>query len=242
MKTYFVSDAAKMLGVNEETIRRWIRRKEGNVLKADHSRGRGARSTLLLEDIVSFANEPPRAYLKSLIFWLETNGIKYRKIDDPASQNDLTKSIQRSAVAAGTLAALAPVVPLLPIVAGAAGAAAATATAKKPQKSQVPFTIELVTPPQAPSIEDIPQSQSGTEAIADNKKGELPIGETDFEEEFKNAEIQYHSLGEEVDIKAKIVEEQIKLIKLKQELAQIQAQISVTEGQIEYYNLLLQNN
>ena len=36
-----------------------------------------------------------------------------------------------------------------------------------------------------------------------------------------------------------IREEQMKLIRLRQELAQIQAQIAVAEGQIEYYNLLL---
>ena len=241
MKTYFVPDAAKMLGVNEETIRRWIRRKEGNVLKADHSRGRGVRSTLLLEDIVSFANEPPRVYLKSLIFWLETNGIKYRKIDDPTSRNELAKSIQRSAAATGALAALAPAGPLFPIVAGAAGAAAITTAKKKNQKSQVPFIIELIASTNDPTSKDIPNTQNNTGTIVDSEMEEVPVSEVDFDEELKTEEAQHNVANEGIGIKAKIVEEQIKLIKLRQELAQIQAQISVAEGQIEYYNLLLQN-
>ena len=41
--------------------------------------------------------------------------------------------------------------------------------------------------------------------------------------------------------RAKIIEEQIKLLKLKQELARITAEISVAENQIEYYNLMLQS-
>lgn len=241
MKTYFVSDAAKMLGVNEETIRRWIR-KEGSTLKADCSRGRGVRSTLLLEDIVSFANEPPRAYLKSLLFWLDNEGIKYKKIIDPSSQKDLTKTVQRSAATAGALAALAPVVPLFPIVANATGAATATATTKKQQKTQVPFTIELIPPANDPSLEDIPNNQGSTEGISDDTSEEIFASKTDFNDELTGEATQYNTPSEESDIKAKMVEEQIKLIKLKQELAQIQAQISVAEGQIEYYSLLLQNS
>lgn len=46
-------------------------------------------------------------------------------------------------------------------------------------------------------------------------------------------------LPSEDNYEARIIEEQMKLIKLKQELARINAEISIAEGQIEYYRLML---
>ena len=184
-------------------------------------------------------NKPPRTYLNALVSWLDNEGIQYKKISDPSSQKDLINAVQRSAATAGAMAALAPVVPLFPIV---AGKAATTATAKKQQKTQVPFTIELIAPTNTPSLEDISNNHDSTEGVANEKQEGIVASETDLSDELTGEATQYNTPSEEIDIKAKIVEEQIKLIKLKQELAQIQAQISVAEGQIEYYDLLLQNN
>ena len=235
-REFSVSKTAEVLGIkNEENVRRWIR--EGRLV-AKRRLGRKG-NVVLLEDIVEFANKPPRTYLSALVSWLDNEGIQYKKISDPSSQKDLINAVQRSAATAGAMAALAPVVPLFPIV---AGAAAATATAKKQQKTQVPFTIELIAPTNTTSLEDIPNNQDSTEGVANEKQEGIVASETNLNDELTGEATQYNTPSEEIDIKAKIVEEQIKLIKLKQELAQIQAQISVAEGQIEYYNLLLQNN
>lgn len=77
MKTYSVSEVAIQLDANEETVRRWIR--EGK-LKAQRAVGRGGHS-IRLEDVVDFANLPPRAYLRSLEFWLTANKIRYIRLD-----------------------------------------------------------------------------------------------------------------------------------------------------------------
>ena len=101
MKTYLVSDVAIMFNVNEETIRRWIR--DG---KLDAKRGVGRSGhSITMEDIITFANKPPRAYLSSLETWLKSNNIDYEKIEDPDDK-------KTKAIAAG--------------IVGATGAAAAT--------------------------------------------------------------------------------------------------------------------
>ena len=218
-REFSVSKTAEILGIkNEENVRRWIR--EGRLV-AKRRLGRKG-NVVLLEDIVEFANKPPRTYLNALVSWLDDAGIEYKK-----------KNPKNNALAAevATTLLFGPAAPIM-----------RNEFEKKQKKAEVPFIIEVVPSPQAPLIEDIPNNKNSTEAIADDKKEELPMREAGFDDELKNTEEQYRSLGEEVDIKAKMVEEQIKLIKLKQELAQIQAQISVAEGQIEYYNLLLQKN
>lgn len=229
MKTYSVSDAAKMLGVNEETVRRWIR-KDGSTLKANRGRGR-AGSTLQLEDIISFANEPPRTYLKSLIFWLDTNGIEYQKIKDNTIEKECFGTALSKASSTMILGAAANPANL---AVATVGAITGTAISTMAKKSQVPFTIKLASSPELPF--------DGKEQIIIAETTEPSTDKTASDLELKAAEVQSSSLCDGSDIKLKIVDEQIKLIKLKQELAQIQAQISVTEGQIEYYNLLLQNN
>lgn len=92
---YSVSDAAKMLNVNEETVRRWIR--DGK-LQAKRAVGRGG-NTLYLEDIITFANQPPRAYLLSLESWLNEHDIAYKKIED--------SSVSKKGTGAGVTAAAA---------------------------------------------------------------------------------------------------------------------------------------
>lgn len=101
---YSVSDAAKMLNVNEETVRRWIR--DGK-LQAKRAVGRGG-NTLYLEDIITFANQPPRAYLLSLESWLNEHDIAYKKIEDSSVSKKGTGAAAATAVAgAGVTAAAA---------------------------------------------------------------------------------------------------------------------------------------
>ena len=101
---YSVSDAAKMLNVNEETVRRWIR---GGKLQAKRAVGRGG-NTLYLEDIIAFANQPPRAYLLSLESWLTEHGIAYEKIEDSsASKKSNGAAAATAAAGAGVTAAAA---------------------------------------------------------------------------------------------------------------------------------------
>lgn len=97
MRTYTVSDASQMLNVNEETIRRWIR--EGK-LNGKRAVGRGG-NTILLEDIIAFANKPPRAYLLSLESWLKSHDINYKKIPD---QNLTQIKEEARALGAGAVA------------------------------------------------------------------------------------------------------------------------------------------
>ncbi|MBE6957559.1 MAG: helix-turn-helix domain-containing protein [Ruminococcaceae bacterium] len=98
---YSVSDTAKMLNVNEETVRRWIR--DGK-LKAKRGVGRGG-NTLYLEDIIAFANQPPRAYLLSLEAWLTAVGIAYKKVEDSSTKKNNVDSAAVVAAGAGVAAA-----------------------------------------------------------------------------------------------------------------------------------------
>lgn len=117
MKTYLVSDVAIMFNVNEETVRRWIR--DGK-LGAKRGVGRSGHS-ITMDDIVSFANKPPRAYLLSLETWLKSNGINYEKIEDATDKK--TKNL--AAGIAGATGAAAAATGIATTGAAATGAATA---------------------------------------------------------------------------------------------------------------------
>ena len=124
MNTYSVSVVSKMLNVNEETIRRWIR--DGK-LKAIRAVGRGG-NTMFLEDVVDFANKPPRAYLIFLEEWLTNNKIPYERIED-SKVADEAKTIGKAAVLGKATAATvstitAATIPASLSVAGIASTAA----------------------------------------------------------------------------------------------------------------------
>ena len=136
--TYVVSEVSKMLNVNDETIRRWIR--EGK-LQGKRSKGRGGNA-IYLEDVVAFANIPPRAYLSPLEKWLSDHKIAYTIIEDASTE----KKAGIEAVVAGTGAALgaALVTPNLlaaPIAIAAGMAYGATKTKRKLYRN---YTIQLV--------------------------------------------------------------------------------------------------
>lgn len=125
MDVYSVADVSKMLNVNEETIRRWIR--DGK-LKAIRAVGRGG-NTLFLEDVVDFANKPPRAYLIFLEEWLNSEGIAYERIED-LEHSDRTKALGAATLGAGAATAVsAATTALAPAALSVAGMASAAAMA-----------------------------------------------------------------------------------------------------------------
>lgn len=139
-KVYAVSDVARMLNVNEETIRRWIR--EGK-LTAKRAVGRGGNS-INLEDVVSYVNTPPRMYLLAMEKWLIDNNIPCERISDKGTcQDDRNSAI--AAVAAGSGAVLATVLTATPIIGAPIGIAAGLACgASKSKRKQYPnYTIRL---------------------------------------------------------------------------------------------------
>ena len=143
-RTYSVSEVANILNVNAETIRRWIR---SGKLSARRAMGPGG-NTIFLEDIVTFANKPPREYLLPLETWLEANGVNYQKIKDTQDDEKADKSIalkngstltkeEALMASSGVLAASIPLVG--PMVA----ATAITSTLAK-RKNHQSYSIQLI--------------------------------------------------------------------------------------------------
>lgn len=244
MQDYSVSDVADMLGVNVETVRRWIR---DDRLKAKRGLGRGGNS-LQLEDIVEFVNTPPCNYILPLMAWLDSHGIPYQKdtvyythSDSPLDHLPTSAAAAGAAVtatgvglglasgAAGVLGAL------LPVTAPIAGAAVLLGVSGK-KKHEYSYRIRLLPQTVDEKVDD---------NAAETEHAELPAPETTHAElpapEITHAEPEAQLESFDKSIRAKIIEEQIKLLKLKQELARITAEISVAENQIEYYNLMLQS-
>lgn len=83
-----VFDIARMLGVGEETVRRWIR--DGK-LKAERAVGRGGNS-ILLEDVISFVNDSALSYRPQLENWLRINNIAYSRVDAEGNEVKEAKS------------------------------------------------------------------------------------------------------------------------------------------------------
>ena len=128
MDAYSVADVSKMLNVNEETVRRWIR---NGKLKAIRAVGRGG-NTVFLEDIVDFANKPPRAYLIFLEEWLNKNEISYKRIND-FEYSDRTKALGAVTLGAGAAtAASAAATALAPATLSVAGISAMTTAVAGP--------------------------------------------------------------------------------------------------------------
>ena len=100
MKTYSVADVSVMFNVNAETIRRWIR--DGK-LKSKRAMGPGG-STMLLRDVVAFANTPPRAHLLPLELWLTENAIPFERIEDPKKFAHSERTKVLSSLATGSAA------------------------------------------------------------------------------------------------------------------------------------------
>jgi len=210
MDTYSVSDVALMLDVNEETVRRWIR--EGK-LSATRKLGRGG-SSVSLENIVDFVNQPPRTYVEPLVLWMNDHDIEYLLQPDK-KENARTAATTAATIAGSTALGLLVGGPIGAIAGGAVGTGAG-------------FTIGAISKP-------------CIVLNATENQDEYPDIETGVVESQPAPIIEAPDTNDEPDtddIESKIVAEQMKLIRLKQEQAQISAKISICEGQIEYYKLL----
>ena len=135
METYAVSDVAEMLSVNAETVRRWIR--DGKI-KAERAVGRGG-NTILLQDVIDFANKPPREYLYSMEAWLKSAGIEYEEIKDT----------NKAAISTAEIGAVLAATPVL----GAAGIAYYM-TKKKSGKKFAAYSIRLINPDESKPTTD----------------------------------------------------------------------------------------
>jgi len=132
MTLYNGSDVSKMLNVNDETVRRWIR--DGKI-KAQRALGR-VGNTMFLDDIVNFVNKTPRAYLVSFENWLIDNHIEYERIYDNEPNQD-SSTVIVPALAGAIAAVTAPVA--APVIMGT-GFCASKAIKKK---NYQPYTIKL---------------------------------------------------------------------------------------------------
>lgn len=216
---YSVSDVAKMLGVGSETVRRWIR--DGKLL-AKRVRGRNGNE-ITLEDVVQFANCPPLLYQDALRAWLEDHNIAYGECimtkDGPVEAPNPVDGIG-AAIGGGAAAAVGALLGGLPTwgTLAAIGATAALVEQKKIVHNQY-TQLYLRTAASEKESEDSTEPQSAPPAL------EKASGQPE---------------KEEVDFQERIQEEKLKLIRLRQELAELEAKISVSEKQIEYYEIMLE--
>ena len=230
---YTVPDVANMLGVNNETARRWIR--EGKI-KAKRNMGRGGNE-VLLKDVVAFANQPPKSFLGNLVVWLNEHNIPYETI--PAQNKDSSIKNEEKSIHPVTTdfpdtvcdtAAMAATMlnPFVSIAAAPMLIGAKAAAKGRRKKAEQNYDIKLLSCPEKDeTIENVELSSfpcDNNDALPD-----------DSHEKIESAP-PFDSTSQNID--DLIRREQMNLIRLRQELAQIQAKITVAEGQIEYYKLL----
>ena len=225
MKQYSVVEAAKILGVSEETVRRWIR--DGR-LEAKRGLGRNGNA-LDLNAIVKCANESTRMYIDNVMEYLDKAGIAYKKVMANTTGSVAKAGANAAKVAAGVGAVGAGVGAAMMVPGVAAGVLPIVSAAMVNEyRKKTNYWIELDDAEPIGGAENHCESNSTVEVDS----SELIIS---------NGESQSDSLSavdSEGDLAAKIIEERMKLIKLKQELAQITAQITICENQIEYFTLL----
>lgn len=227
MESYSVAEVASMLQVNEETVRRWIR--EGK-LEANRKLGRGG-SSITLDNIVNFVNQPPYTYIQPMIAWLNDNNIRY--------------SLQAQKTAGGKV---------LTALAGAfLGVPGIIASDNITSKAAAPYIVLNNINYQGEVLdnnEDVISAQSEIIDAPDLSESEVvqTVEFTEPDDTFsQSAEIMnVRNSSTETppsqivsnDIDSKILEEQIKLIQLQQKRTRIDAEIKICESQIEYYRLL----
>ena len=226
MSSYSVIDVAAMLKVNEETVRRWIR--EGK-LTATLKRGRGG-SSIELEDIINFVNRTPRNHTYSAMKqWLHEQNIRFSVQVHSYSEKESIVDTASTLVGASSLgAALGG--PVGYLVGGAVGGTIKAFSSKPHYYTEE--QIVLLDPHQK-----VDATTLDTE-LADPHTQDKSIN--------KNPDVIMDTYKPEVfnkdEVSKKIITEQKKLLRFQQELAQINAQISITEAEIEYYKLLLTEN
>ena len=224
MQSYSVADVASMLNVNEETVRRWIR--EGK-LEATLRRGRNG-SSIKLEDIVDFVNRSSNGRMRSAIkYWLNEHKIKYDLVQFETGHT--TGKILGSVAG--------PVIGS--IIGGPVGAVAGAVSAASGLLEKGPDEIirlrsedknEPATAPVSETEEAESQNRKAVTELPDEKSSGQDGDTTDEQSDKKRESIKEYD--------KKILEEQLRLLELKQELARVEAEISIRESKIEYYKLL----
>ena len=198
MKEYAVSDVVAMLQVNEETVRRWIRKGKLPVTrKAEHG-----KSLIALEDIVRRANLKPHIYHEPMIKWLEEKKIKYSLQEELQETDTVNRPSLKDRYGALYALVSSSSISVPKIV---------LHTAQEEQEADCESSTNNIEPKAVCSEEIKDATDADVEDTAD------------------------------IDIKEKILAEKKKLIRLEQDLARVNAEISVCKGEIEYYTLLLEN-
>ena len=221
MRVFSVNETASIFNVSEETVRRWIR--DGK-LNAKRNLGRTGNE-ICLDAVVDFANRSSKRHLDKLAAWLEKNGIEFRKVMSFSEDIGVNKDLESTKTTASIIgAALGGAVFGGPV----GGLIGGTAAILGSRESVPDYKIVL-----QQSDSSVPLGDSAQEALQD---AEYSMGS--IVPECESAGMSVLQEEDYSDISKKIVEERIKLIKLKQELAQLTAQIAICEKQIEYYQLL----
>lgn len=199
MKEYAVSDVVAMLQVNEETVRRWIRKGK---LPATRRVGRGG-NLIVLEDIVGLSNRKPHIYHEPMIQWLRENNIEFSLQEELQDVDTVNKPYlkDRYGFLYGRLSGTISVPKIV------------LHSSSEEKEVDCESDTDTGTEPSVVCSEEIKQQDAMDVAIDD---------------------------ATDTDIKEKIFAEKKKLIRLEQDLARINAEISVCRGEIEYYSLLLQ--
>ena len=163
MKTYSVADAAEMLNVNAETVRRWIRSEK--LQAVTRAVGRGGNS-ICLDEIVRFANRAPENYLLPLARWLDSRGIPFDVVEVRESFEAREKrgGLLGAALGAGMASTVmyAAGMPFAILGSGLAAAFAAYQAAEsKRNRDKVSYILrlkeqdeyEVITVPESPAVE-----------------------------------------------------------------------------------------
>ena len=220
-----------MLSVSEETVRRWIR--DGK-LNAKRGLGRNGNE-ISLEDVVEFANRPPSLYLDALSAWLKSHDIAFSESLYTTCEEPPNQLAKVAGLGAGVGALLAPISPIAAVASAIGGAAACVASQPKTETHrQLCLCTDLEV--EIPKNADETVSEDGgwkPDAVDPQKPAESTISVNPADPPNRD---------DTRNIQEKIVQEKLKLIKLKQELAQLTAQISICESQIEYYQVLLKQS
>ena len=249
MHTLNVADVSHILGVSEESVRRWIR---DNKLKAEKRLGRTG-SSVELSDLVDFVNQPTNNYMAEMMLWLNGAGIPYEVVEENSGNI-------AGALAGATLGRLA-VSGITALTGGPIGLAAGVAgtviggisgyrTGKNMKiilKKDEARIIEpdvsdgasslLCTEAEAPPVSSdehfVEPPVCAIRVLVDNneeQKNFLQSRLSDFQVARYDAEIE--------DQKMKIEQLKVEQEKAQMELRRIQMEIELANHQIRYYEFL----
>lgn len=213
-----VSDISRILNINPETVRRWIR---DNKLHVSHSVGRTAQVSL--QEVIRFVNEPPGYYLDAMEAWLHANGIPYKTItkDDALPPSHLPLAFGLAGAALGGSL-------LIPGLMGSAIAGTAAAGT----------THALVN-----SISNGSTQKCTRQLLLTEQTDPLPLTLPTECADVSDPSSFSEKTGQDDNItvcKHHIRAAKMQLTQLLQKRAQLNAEITIVQKQLEYYQLILE--